>query len=78
MAEAVGGDVVEADLDDELGPQRLPFAAALGAPAAGAAGGVAGETGAPRSASSFFVRAGRSASVMVEVKPTWSSLPASS
>ena len=43
MAEAVGGDVVEADFDHELGAERLPFSAALGAPAAGAAGGVAGE-----------------------------------
>ena len=32
MPKAVPCDVVESHLDDKLGPKRLPFAAALGAP----------------------------------------------
>ena len=71
MAEAAAGDVVVADLDDQLGPQRLPFGGALGRPAARAAGRVAGEARAASiSFSSRFVSAGRSAFGIVEVKPT--------
>src|SRR5687767_4481529 len=43
VPEAVAGDLVVADLDHQFGRQRDPFAGALGAPAAGAAGRVAGE-----------------------------------
>src|ERR1700691_2217740 len=34
MAKPVTGDMVEPHLHDEFGPQRLPFAASFGAPAA--------------------------------------------
>src|SRR3954452_2325734 len=43
VAETIAGDVVVAHLDDELGLERRPLAAAFGGPAAGAARGVAGE-----------------------------------
>ena len=38
MADAPGGDVVEVDLDDQLGAQRDPLQVASGAPAAGVGG----------------------------------------
>src|SRR5207244_2320993 len=45
VAEAPGGDLVVADLDDQLGPERLPFGRSRRAPAAGTAGRVASEAG---------------------------------
>ena len=71
MAETVAGDVVVADLDHELRLQRLPFAGALGAPAARAARRVAGEAG-RRAQRLELARSAptRSASEMVDVKPT--------
>ena len=45
MAEAAAGDVVVADFRDEFGAQRLPLCRALGRPAAGSAGRIAGEAG---------------------------------
>src|SRR5688572_10573836 len=45
VTEAAAAEVVVADFDDELGVERLPFGAALRAPAARAAGRVAGEAG---------------------------------
>ena len=45
VAEAVAGEMVVADLDDELRLERLPFGRALGRPAARAARRVAGEAG---------------------------------
>ena len=44
MAEPVARHMVVSDLDDQLRLERLPFAAAFRAPAAGPAGGLAGET----------------------------------
>src|SRR6202167_4618654 len=44
MAEPIARHVVVSDLRHQLRPQRLPFAAALLAPAAGAAGRLARET----------------------------------
>jgi hypothetical protein len=41
VPEAVAGDVIEPHLDHEFGPKRLPFATALGAPSARAAGRLA-------------------------------------
>ena len=43
MAEAAVGEMVVADFDDQLGPERLPFVGAPRAPAARTAWGVAGE-----------------------------------
>src|SRR5262249_6505701 len=45
VAEAAAGEVVVADLADKFGLECLPFAAAFGAPATGAAGSFAGESG---------------------------------
>ena len=45
MAKAPAAEVVVLDLDDELVAQRLPFAGALGAPAARATRAAAGEAG---------------------------------
>ena len=45
MAEAAAGDMVIADLDDQLRPQGLPFARAFGAPSAGTTWCIAGKTG---------------------------------
>src|SRR5687767_11513553 len=45
MAEAIAGDMIVAHFDDKVGPQRLPFGGAFGAPAARRAGRVAGEAG---------------------------------
>ena len=44
VPEPAGGDVIVAHLDDELGPQRLPFRARSVAPAARATGRLAGES----------------------------------
>src|SRR5215510_5545716 len=43
VAEALAAEVIVADLDHELRLERLPFGRALRRPAAGPAGGVAGE-----------------------------------
>jgi hypothetical protein len=45
VPEPVAGHVVEPHLDHEFGSQRLPFAAAPGAPAARAAGRFSSEAG---------------------------------
>src|SRR4029453_1180855 len=45
VAKAVAGDMVITDLDNELGPKRLPVARALGAPAARTAPCIAGKAG---------------------------------
>src|SRR5438552_13545910 len=43
VPEAVAAEMIVTNLDDELGPERLPFAGAFGRPAAGAARRLAGE-----------------------------------
>jgi len=45
MPEAVSGNMVKANLDDQFRSDRFPFAATLGAPAARAARRLAGEAG---------------------------------
>ena len=45
MAEPAAADMIVAHLDHEFRPQRLPFSGTLGAPPAGAARRVAGESG---------------------------------
>ena len=71
MTEAVAGDVVVAHLDHELRSSPAPIRRVrsvlqrLGPP-----GALPVKPGGAISASSCLVSAGRSASVMVEVKPT--------
>jgi len=45
MTKAVTSDMVEPDLNDEFRPQRLPFPASFGAPAAGTTRRFSGEAG---------------------------------
>jgi ferritin-like metal-binding protein YciE len=45
MAKALAAEMIVADFDHELRPQRLPFARTFGRPAAGAARRIAGEAG---------------------------------
>jgi len=44
MPKAAAGEVVVLHFDDEFGGERLPFGRALGGPAAGTTGRVAGKT----------------------------------
>ena len=70
VAEAAARDVVVAHLDYNLRLHRLPFAGALGAPAARPARRLPCKPGGEISASSVLVKAWRSALLMVAVKPT--------
>src|SRR5947207_15493653 len=45
MAEPAAADMIVTNFDDQFRPQRLPFSGTLGAPPAGAARRVAGESG---------------------------------
>ena len=44
MAESLPSDLIEADLDDQFGPQRLPFPRTVGGPTARSARRASGET----------------------------------
>ena len=78
MAEAVAGDVVVAHLDDQFGRERLPFAARSVLQRLGPPGALPVKPGGSRKRLEPSVSAGRSASEIAEVKPTWSSRPSSS
>ncbi|TWI28010.1 hypothetical protein IQ26_05486 [Mesorhizobium tianshanense] len=70
MPETIAGDMIEPHFDHQFGPNRLPFATALGAPAAGPPGAFPVKPGGLRIASSLRVSSPLSSLAMVEVKPT--------
>jgi hypothetical protein len=69
VPKAIPGDVVVLNLDDEFGLQGLPGVLLTLIPSAAPPGADPVKPGGDQS-SSFFVRAGRSAAAMPEVKPT--------